>query len=295
MAGQVGFFDYVKAAFLHHWNLLYLVGAAGIIALTPGVREPLVAAAAAIELGIVATAVGSARFRRAVNARQGAAESARSAEELARRYNALYSGLSRESKELFDQLKRRCEAMRQAGADGADFESLAGEKMAGTQLDGANRLLWVYLKLLHTHAALTRFLASTREAELDSLEAAAHAKLQDLPQAANETEMSMQMRRSLEDTLASVAARRGNLARAKENLDFVQLELARIASKVSALSEMTVARHDPAQITQQVDDAARSVESTEQAIGDLRIFNGLNADDMQAPPILTRPMPRERV
>jgi len=280
---------------MQHWNVLYMIGAVAFAVLTPGYRETLLALAAAGELSILAALVGSDRFRRTVNARAGAQESKLSAEELNRRFNTLYMGLSKDSKGLFDQLKKRCEALRGTGLDGADENDGGLDKMNQNQLQGANRLLWVYLKLLHTHGALQRFLATTDEREIDQLENAAKAKLKEIPDAAA-GEIEAKKRRSLEDTLSTLAARRDNLKRARENLEYVQLELARIASKVTALSEMTVMRQDPARITSEVDDAARSVETTEQAIGELQMFNGLTAEDnTQAPPILSAPMPRVQV
>jgi|ERR1043165_276225 hypothetical protein len=291
MAGPVGFGDYLKAALLQHWNLLYMVAIAGFAILSPGHRETILALGAAGELTMLAGLIGSDRFRRVVNAQRGAEESKLGAEELTRRFNALYVGLSKDAKAQFDQLKRRCEALR-----GTDFDTGEGiEKMSENQLQGANRLLWVYLKLLHTHGALQRFLETTDAREIDALDRAARAKLNEIPADAA-GEIDAKKRRSLEDTLASVTARRENLQRARENLEFVQLELARIASKVTALTEMTVMRQDPARISTEVDDAARSVETTEQAIGELRMFNGLTAEDSEsAPPILTAPMPRVQV
>lgn len=288
MAGQLGFFDYLKAALMQHWNVLYMIGALAFAILTPGYRETLLALAAAGELSILAALVGSDRFRRTVNARAGARESQLTTEELNRRFNSIYMGLGKDAKALFDQLKKRCEALRGTGLDGDDGGM---DKMNENQLQGANRLLWVYLKLLHTHGALQRFLATTDEREIDQLDTAAKAKLKDIPADAL-GEIEAKKRRSLEDTLSTVTARRENLRRARENLEYVQLELARIASKVTALSEMTVMRQDPARITTEVDDAARSVETTEQAIGELQMFNGLTAEDAQAPPILSAPMPR---
>src|SRR5204863_4020636 len=106
--------------------------------------------------------IGSDRFRRIVNAQHGAAESKLSAKELTRRFNSLYVGLGKDAKAQFDQLKRRCEALR-----GSELDTGEGiEKISENQLQGANRLLWVYLKLLHTHGALQRFLQTTDEREI---------------------------------------------------------------------------------------------------------------------------------
>lgn len=294
MAGSLGFGDYLKAAFLQHWNLLYLFAAAGLAALTPSHFDSVLALAAAGEGAILATLVGNQRFRRLVNSQAQAQDDARSSEQVTQRFNALYMGLDKEARARFDALKKRCEVLRGSELSDDEITERGGiDKIAESQLQGVNRLLWVYLKLLHTNNALTQFVANTDMREIVALEDAANARLKDIPDVSDNPN-DQKKRKSLEDTLASAKARRENLKRAKDNLEYVQLELARIASKVTALAEMTVARHNPDAITDQVDDAARSVETTEQAIGELRMFNGITAEDTQAPRILQPAMPRVR-
>ena len=240
--------------------------------------------------------VGSERFRRLVNSQAGAAANARLSGELAQRFNTLYSGLSQDARDRFDALKKRCESMQDlTDADVGSSDSL--DRIADNQLQGVNRLLWVYLKLLHTQASLSHFLEATDEREIVALEQAVTTKLRNLPSdpAAADDSLEVKKRRSLEDTLASAVSRKENIQRARAHLEYVQLELARIGSKVNALAELKITRHDPSLITTEVDDAARSVESTEQAMGELRMFNGLTSDDIQAPEILTKAKPGVRV
>ncbi|MEI6232325.1 MAG: hypothetical protein WCT04_04695 [Planctomycetota bacterium] len=286
MSGSVGFGDYLKAAFWQHWNLLYLFTSAGIFLLAPGFRDAVFALSMAGEIALLSAMVGNARFRRHVLAQSGAETAAVSEDEMALRFNRLFMGLDPQSKALFEQLKKRCESLQSTPSGGDDDKNpLSAETIVESQVNGANRMLWVYLKLLHTQGALQRFLSTTDVGEIDALELAAKTKLNEI-QDSDVSDLAAKKRRSLEDTLKTVDDRHANLDRAKENLEFVELELARIYSKISALSEMTVMRQDPTRISGEVDDAARSVETTEQAIGDLQMFNGLTAEDVQAPRIL---------
>lgn len=289
----MGFVDYLKAAFLQRWNLLYLFGVVGLTVLTPSHADAVLALGAAGEAALLAALVGNERFRRAINSQANAAADKRSSEEVMQRFNTLYMGLDRDSRLRFDALKKRCEVLRGVEFNDDDVEDKGFDKISENQLQGVNKLLWVYLKLLHTHGALLQFLSNTDAREINALEEAAKARLKDIPEN-SENPNDDKKRKSLEDTLASAKLRRDNLQRARDNLEYVQLELARIASKVTALAEMTVSRHNPDAITNQVDDAARSVETTEQAIGDLRMFNGLTAEDVQAPRILQPTTPRVR-
>lgn len=292
MPGPLSFGDFLKAAFWQRWNLLYLFAACGVLAIFSSHAEAVLAFAGAGEAAILGSLVGNDRFRRLINSQTAAVENQRSSEQLAQRFNALYMGLSKDARNRFEALKKRCEVLRGTGLSEDEIAERSGiEKIQASQLQGVNRLLWVYLKLLHTHGALLNFLNDTDESEIEALEKAARARLAEIPEN-TEVAVDQKKRKSLEDTLASALSRRENLSHARENLEYVQLELARIASKVAALAEMTVARHDPDAITTEVDDAARSVETTEQAIGELRMFNGLTAEDVQAPRILSAPMQR---
>jgi hypothetical protein len=67
----------------------------------------------------------------------------------------------------------------------------------------------------------------------------------------------------------------------------VQLELGRIGAKLSGIAELAVNRQDPRLLTDDVDDVARSVQATEEAIGELQVFTGLTDEDENAPEILS--------
>jgi len=96
------------------------------------------------------------------------------------------------------------------------------------------------------------------------------------------------MRRSVEETLKTHLTRRANFVKAQDNYEFIGLEMDRISAKLTALSEMSINRQDPSMITNEVDQVAHSVESTEQAIGELSMFAGISAEDEYAPQIVSR-------
>ncbi|MGD0093623.1 MAG: hypothetical protein ABSE73_27250 [Planctomycetota bacterium] len=287
MAGKADFLTYLKAVFRNRWNLLFLAGgvAASFVSGAPSFFLPLVAAAEVAFLTAVAT---NPRFQRALDSQTGAAEAERTAATMQRRFNQLFFALASEAQELFNQMRRRCEVLRPSGPQDPTSSDAHLDGFAQSQAAGVNKLLWVYLKLLHTKATLDHFLRTTDEDEIVNLEQTTRLRLEALPKESSD-ELTAKKRHSLEDTLATATARRENLKRAKENREFVELELERIAAKLTALSEMAVNRQDPERITSEVDDVARSVEGTEQAINELQAFTGLSKEDEQAPPILAMP------
>jgi len=287
MAGKGNFGAYVKAVFQNRWNLLFL-GAGVLASLISGHADVCLALVAAAELAFLTAVSSNPRFQRSVDSQAGEAEAARSSESLMRRFNQLFYALGNEAQDQFNRMRKRCESLRPTSLRDSESADAHIESFAQSQAAGVDKLLWVYLKLLHTKATLDRFLKTTDEDEILNLEKTTRRRLDALPKEGGD-EITAKKRRSLEDTLATATARRENLQRAKDNCEYVQLELERIAAKLTALSEMAVNRQDPGTITSEVDDVARSVEGTEQAINDLQAFTGLSKEDTDAPPILSQP------
>jgi len=284
MSGQLHFGDYLAAAFKNRWNLLLLIGGAAAAIIAPRTDVGLSILLAA-ELGFVTLMASNPRFQRAISAERNAEVSQKTSQTMSRRFLELYHGLDDPARKQFEALRVRCEVLR-SSTEGNTVEQFSDE-----QLSGVDRLLWVYLKLLHTRLKLQRFFRTTDRNEIENLEQTTRLRLEALPKDATD-DLAVKKKRSLEDTLATAVARKDNLKRAQENSEFVELELERIAAKLTAVSEMAINRQDPAQITHEVDDVARSVESTEQAIGELQMLTGLTMEDAEAPPILRKQQPQ---
>ena len=281
--------DYLKEAFLFRWNLLFLLGGAAAAALTPlaPVLLPLVAAG---ELTYLTSLVSVPRFRAAIDAKVHAAGKAAGASAAAApppvSLVSMLGGLPPEARTRFERLHARCLEMRgiAAGVRGA-----AGDQNSSVEeirTPGLDRLLWLFLRLLLSKAALDRFLQtmneqeiSTRLAELRKNVTAAQAAQ------AEKTGGDDRIVRSLQDSIANCELRLDNYGRAKQNADFVSIELDRIEGKIQALAEMSVNRQDPDFLTSQVDSAAESMRQTEKAVSELQHLTGL-ADQLEEPPAI---------
>ncbi|MGC4123001.1 MAG: hypothetical protein QM765_52210 [Myxococcales bacterium] len=288
MAGRQTFGGYIAAAFKNRWNYLFLIGGAVAAAISghADVALPLVAAGEIAYLGLIGT---NPRFHRHIDSLIGAAEAAAGAQTAKARFDELYRGLDQRHRARFDELRQRCVVLADlAGKGPAQGESFAGD-VAQEQLSGINKLLWVYLKLLHTKAMLENFFQSIDPSELDRLEKDARRRLDELPKDIAQTDtVSEQKRKSLEDTLKTVLGRRDNIKKARERHDLVSLELERIAAKLNGIAELAVNRQDPSLLTQDVDEVARSVQATEETMGELREFSGLTAvDETMSPEIVS--------
>lgn len=276
--GRLGVGAYFKAAFQNRWNLL-LFGGGVLAALLSGhadVALPLVAAA---ELAAVVGMASHPTYQRAVDIRAQAAEAAATQQSVSLSFDRLYGGLEAGARDDFDRLRARCETLGEMAGAGA----LA--RVAEDQAAAIDRLLWVYLKLLHTRQSLWRFLETTDERELELQYAEAFRRLDGMPKESADP-LAQRKRRALEDTLQALDARRKNLKRARDNYEYVHIELGRIAAKLTGIAELAANRQDPSFLTREVDEVAESVQATEQAIGELQSLTGLGAEDVEAPRIL---------
>ena len=271
--------SYLREAFLFRWNLLLFLGATAAATLTPvaGVLLPLVAAG---ELTYLTGLVSIPRFRAAIDAKVHAAGRPVGGGppplppvSLVR----MLEGLPAAARTRFQRLHTRCVEMRgiAAGVRGAAGDQPSGAEEIRTP--GLDRLLWLFLRLLMSNAALDRFLQTMNEQEMVSRLAELRKNLESAKGGDD------RIVRSLQDSIASGELRLDNYARARKNAEFVSVELDRIEGKIQALAEMAVNRQDPDFLSSQVDSAADSMRQTEKAVTELQHLTGL-ADQLEEPP-----------
>jgi hypothetical protein len=274
--------DYLKEAFLFRWNLLFFVGGVAGAALTPlaPVLLPLVGAT---ELMYITGLISIPRFRAAIDAkvhaaRQGDPDAAPSSPPVS--LVTMLGGLPSDARTRFERLHARCLEMRgiAAGVRGtAGNQTGAAEEI---RTPGLDRLLWLFLRLLLSKAALDRFLKTMNGPEIST-------RLEELRKnlAAAQTAADERVVRSLQDSIAMGELRLDNFGRAKKNAEFVSVELDRIEEKIQALAEMAVNRQDPDFLSSQVDSAAESMRQTEKAVSELQHLTGLG-DQLEDPPAI---------
>jgi hypothetical protein len=285
-AREAGIGDYLREAFLFRWNLLFFLGGTAAAALTPlaGVLLPLVAAG---EMAYLAALVSVPRVRAAIDAMvhaQGAADATTPAALPPLppvTLISMLSGLPADARVRFERLRARCLEMRgiAAGVHGAAGDAGAGPEDMRTP--GLDRLLWLFLRLLVSKAALDRFLATMNAAEITT-------RLDELRKSlghAQEAGGDERIAKSLQDSIAMGELRLENHDRAKKNAEFVSIELDRIEGKIQALAEMAVNRQDPDFLSSQVDSAAESMRQTEKAVSELQHLTGM-ADQLEDPPAI---------
>jgi hypothetical protein len=242
---------------------------------------PLVTAAELAYLGFIGTHPAFRRYVDLASAPPRAEQNRDRAEALSRQ---VYQELTREDRLRFDEVRERCEALRQL----ANRIQRPGGRTGG-DTEGLDRLLWMFLRLLHTRRAVNSFLRQTdiRGIEQD-IQLAEHnlRGLQGLPE-----EPSLERKRKLlEETLQTSRTRLENYRRAQANLEVMDLELHRLENTIHSLGELAVTRNEPSALSDQIDLMAESMLQTEQAMGELRIPSSLDLELETVPQLLRSPV-----
>src|SRR3984893_1178024 len=232
---RAGVPDYLKEAFLFRWNLLFLLGGTAAAALTPlaGVLLPLVAAG---ELTYLTGLISIPRFRSAIDAKvhaagKSAAAGGAPAEPPAVSLVTMLTGLPPDARPRFEKLHARCLEMRAiaAGVRGAAGDQ--GSSAEEIRTPGLDRLLWLFLRLLLSKAALDRFLQAMNEHDITtrledlrkSLAAAQAAQTAQAGKAGGAGGPGGDDRivKSLQDSAPMRQLRLGNYGRAQKTADLV--------------------------------------------------------------------------
>lgn len=280
---QAGFFRYLKEAFLFRWNLLVFGGAAAAAVLSghAEVALPLVAAG---ELAYLAGLSSIPKFQQAIDVKahqEGKAQTAAPSQSGRQKLAEVLNSLEQERRNRFLKLRARCvEMARIANAVRGETRDASGaaHELRTPALD---RLLWVFLRLLLSQQALNRFLRAADgpaiQRQLDEWMA---------KQKAAETKGDDRILRSIVDSVATAQLRLDNYHKARNNAEFVGVELDRIEAKIQALTEMAISHQDPDELSVQVDAVAEGMSQTEQTIRELQSITGLG-DSAEAPSILS--------
>jgi len=288
----VGFFKYLKAAFLNHWNLLIFGGglAFGALSGQADVAVPLVLAGEAAYLGFLGTHPKFQKYVEAQEAKVSRQQGSQTAEDTVRR---ILASLPDRTVRRFEDLRSRCLELRQLAGELRDPNRVGvPQPFEDMQLAGLDKLLWIFLQLLFTQHSLERFLAKTNEAQIKGDIARIEDRLKGIPQ--DDDPQRQKMRKALEDNLQTSKTRLENYQKAHDNHQLIQLEIDRLENKIRTISELAVNRQDAGFISGQVDQVASSMVQTERTMNELQFLTGLERTDEAVPPMLQRETIRVR-
>jgi hypothetical protein len=300
---KAGMLRYLKEAFTFKWNLLLLGGgaAAAIISGHPDVALPVVAAAEVVYLAGLSTLP---RFQGAIDAKVRAEERGAPigppkdevGQENARdKILEVLKSLTEDRRSRFLRLRARCvEMTRIANAVRGETRDHSG---ASNELrtPALDRLLWVFLRLLLSEQAISRFLQAADEAGIDKSIVDLKARRKKRADSVGEVNQADdKIIRSLDDSIATADLRKENVQKAKTNAEFVAAELDRLENKIQAVTEMAVSNTDPDAMSSRIDAISEGITQTEETIRELQQITGVASEDA-TPSILDTDLSPQRM
>ncbi len=280
---------YIKAAFANRWNLLGLAAGVGfsLMSKQPEVGLSLVAAGEMAWLGFVGT---HPKFRQFVDINEQQKLKANDAKTAEVRMRRMLTSLPRGAQQRFKKLMQRCDELR---AITKQYQTANGALEAdGTfaelRLDGLDRLLWLYLKLLYTENSLNRFFETTTIDEIERETRQVKSRL-DRETSRSENEQRGRIIATLQDSLKTCLQRQKNFEQARDSYELVKAEQKRLENKIRSLAEMGISKGDPAMLSSEVDTVAGSIHETEKTLSELEFVTGFStSEDEAVPEIVTR-------
>jgi hypothetical protein len=276
---------YIKAAFWNRWNILALLAGAGVglISGRPDILLPLVMAGEVVYLGMLGT---HPKFQKYVEAQADKANQERTGESQRKQLRRLTNSLPRGPRDRYDQLHQRCLDLHEIATN---LRSTSDDRYSGSldsmQLEGLDRLLWIFLRLLYTQHSLSQFLDKTSDVAIRSEMERIENRLSRLDDADNSNH-TMKLKHTLNDNLETCRQRLENYKKARANHEFVELEIDRLENKIKSLAELAVNRREHDFISTQVDEVADSMIETEKTITELDFATGFEDADGQVPELL---------
>ena len=258
----MAFSRYVKEAFAARpwgmWVAPNFVGMAGFALL--GLLNPgLWIVGAGLELGYVLLLSTSGRFQRFVDARDSYAVKKNTQQQVV----SLLVRLGPADQTRYRQLEQRCQKIL-----GEQHDVPAAEMQ--TQAEGLGKLLYVYLRLLLTRAAILRVLEGASGKSID----VRMSEVQDQLKGAGTPELQ----KSLTDQLEILGERKKRHSEAWDKLQFIEAELTRIQEQVELIREGMVVAADAGALSRKIDTVGDTLGATTQWIKQQQELLGQNED-----------------
>ena len=267
----------LKRAFTWHWHLLAL-GAGATVAVfsgKPDLALPIVAAAELAYLGFLGA---NERFQNVLRGKELLKTKEAATRTSQEKLRELVNFLSPEAAERFAKLRARCvefSKLRDRLSASRDHPPVSGLRNSSLE-----KMLWLFLRLLHHKSGLDQFRASTDE---DLLKEQLQSAETEIAQA-KEAQRSPRLIHSLEEKRDAIRERLVNYRAAEDSRDLVLAELDKTEQKIEHLNEVGMTNRAPDDLSAQIDGIAESMASSERALGDLS--SGLVFDEEEAPSLL---------
>lgn len=274
------FFKYVAAAFNAKPKGMFIPPnwvALAAIGLLSTLFPAVLLVGAGLELAYLFSLINSPRFRRYVDSRlDGHAR-----QEWEDKIDRLVQALDHASQLRYRSLEQHCRRM---VADPALGETAATRRSLSEAL---GQLTWVYLQLLVTRQASVRLVEEGQGGIRRHVEPLAERRAE-LVQRLEREGLDSDLRRSLQGQVDLLDQRIASQREARQKIEFIDAELARVEEQVNLVREQAVLAADPDAASRRIDAIQMTLGGTTQWIRDQRRLSGELADALEGtpPPVL---------
>lgn len=274
------FFHYVAAAFSAKPKGMFVppnwvgLAAIGLLStLLPG----LLLVGLGLELLYLFAMVNSPRFRRYVDARLDG-HTRKAWED---KIDRLVATLDAASQMRYRSLEQHCQRMVKDPALG---ESDGTRRSLSEAL---GQLVWVYLQLLVTRQASSRLIEESQGGIRRHVDSLAERRAELLRRLEREG-LDSDLRRSLQGQVDLLDQRLASQQEARQKIEFIDAELARVEEQVNLVREQAVLAADPDAASRRIDAIQSTLGGTTQWIRDQKRLSGELAEALEGspPPVL---------
>ena len=272
----------LKRAFFWHWHLLALGAAIGFALVTGPAASALLPLVVAGELAYLGFLGLNPRFQKVLRGKEMMATTVTEPNPT-QQINELMAFLVPEDRDRFTYLQNRClnllnlrrQMDRKSSADGSeDFRA-----------ESLDRMLWLFLKLLHQRSGLERFLNSTNRAGIEWEQNAADEQLKRSIAKDEATGSESRLTVSVRDRLNTIKERLANYDKAAASRELVAAEIDKTEQQITHLVEVGMTTRDSANLTAQIDGISASLQASEAAFHPIEL-DGILSDQF-TPPLLS--------
>ena len=285
MASDDSFGAMMKRAFKWHWHLLGLGAgvALAFISKQPDLVLPMVAAGEMAYLGFLGT---NQRFQ---NVLKGKAllnnkqdqRVFQAKPDNSKRLNELMNFLAPVDVQRFNKLRDRCSELTRLQNRMKSERGMSNKTAQSFHTESLDKLLWLFLKLLHHKTGIDRFLHYT---DRDKLELDYAEANQQLEKAKAEKRIE-RLIESYAEKSTTISERIRNYDEAVENSDLIRAELDKTEQKITHICEVGMTSTDSTDLSARIDGLTDSIATSERAIEGLDLADILG-DDLSPPPLI---------
>jgi hypothetical protein len=281
MNANEGILETLKRAAKWRWNLLGLGTGVAFAVLSGPLVLPVLAIVGGLELAYLGFLGLNDRFQAVLRAQEGTKAGDPNQNGMAE-FQQMLGFLSVPDRSRFEALRKRCAALLNLRRTMEAKATPASRNEFGSE--ALDRMLWLFLKLLHQKAGLDRFLETTDSSQIESELERSEAQLKEALERNGEG-LEGRLVTTIRERSATIRERLDNHRKAGENHELVCAEIDKTEQQINQLCEVGMTLRDSTDLAVQINTISSSLQMSERVLAEASM--GSLYMDQPAPPLLS--------